>query len=91
MCQDSEYSRILNGRVLNIHCCTWLTYFHMTGFCIKKQIWKGSEYASIQNISAYASITQGFEYARIWLNNGSINCSDNGKFFNMNSQNFTGF
>ena len=39
----------------------------------------------------YASIRQGSEFARLWLNNAWISCSDYDKVMNMPGQSFTGF
>ena len=45
----------------------------MAGFwiCAGMQLWQGSEYSTIREcpVSAFASVTQGSEYAWIWMNN----------------------
>ena len=41
--------------------------------------------------SAYASVTQVFEYAWIWLKNALINCSAYGRVLNMPGQSFAEF
>ena len=65
----------------------------------------GSEYASecnyrrvlniprsrISQISAYASVTQGFECTWIWPNNAWINCCEYDEVLNMSDQSFRWF
>ena len=57
--------------------CTYRGVMNFPGF----RIWQ---------VSAYASVTQGSEYAWIWLN-AWISCSDYGRVINMPGQSFTGF
>ena len=65
---------------------------NMSGFLILRVLnIPGFRICNVLYHMTYASIIQGSEYARLWLNNAWISCSDYGRVMNMPSQSFTGF
>ena len=74
--QDCQYIKFLNFQGY-----TSFTYFRKYG---NSEYASGRNYGRVLNIpgfricyiSAYVSVTQGYEYAWIWQNNGWSNCYD---------------
>ena len=60
---------------------------NLEGFwiCVGMQLCKGSEYSRIPNMAGFSNvnITQGSDYAWIWLFNAWINCSDYGRIMSI--------
>ena len=67
-------------------------FINITGFwvCVWIQLWNGSEYSRISNMSSFCICKR---YTRFWIcvNNAWINFSDYGSVLNMRGQSFTGF
>ena len=81
-----KYVRILNIPGMSI--CQGSKFPGLHRVWLFSEIWQGSEYAlgcnyervlsiagfQIWQVSAYAKVTEGSEYARIWLNKVWVNC-----------------
>ena len=91
--QDCQYAWVLNFQVYTGLFTYFRKYDRVLNMCrdaIMGELWiiQKSEYG---NLSAYARVKQGSQFAWTWLNNAWINCSDYGKVLNMPGQSFRGF